>query len=164
MEWYFGRKISKKILDSSDARRINKLQRTDGYIYVSPGIQERSEEQSYINEDRQHFCSGIHQQDDGTIGSSIPIGKSSIKPNKGAQLQAHGTTHSRSGQYHSGSAILLGGQKRLDAALKVLQDVRNKMGPHTINQMASFTNHQVPRYNSYHWDLSTEAIDTYSCI
>jgi integrase len=128
MGWYFGRKISERVLDSSDARGIDKLQRTDGCIYVSPGIQERSEEQSYISEDGQHLRSGIHQQDDGTIGSPIPTGKSSTKPNKGAQLRAHGTTHSRSGQHRSGSAISLGGQKRLDAAPKVLQGVRNKMG------------------------------------
>jgi hypothetical protein len=38
----------------------------------------------------------------------------------------------------------------------------NKWGPHTIDRMASFTNHQVPRYNSYHWDPRTEAVDTYT--
>jgi hypothetical protein len=40
--------------------------------------------------------------------------------------------------------------------------LEKKWGPHSIDRMASFTNHQVPRYNSYHWDPKAEAIDSYT--
>ena len=35
-------------------------------------------------------------------------------------------------------------------------------GPHHIDRMASFTNHQLPRYNSFHYDPGAEAIDAIS--
>ena len=40
--------------------------------------------------------------------------------------------------------------------------VDQKWGPHSINRMATMTNYQVKRFNSYHWDQLAEAIDAYS--
>ena len=40
--------------------------------------------------------------------------------------------------------------------------VDQKWGPHSIDRMATMTNHQVKRFNSYHWNPLAEAIDAYS--
>ncbi len=44
----------------------------------------------------------------------------------------------------------------------IFKELEKKWGPHTIDRMATFTNHQVERYNSYRWDPRSEAVNAYA--
>ena len=50
-------------------------------------------------------------------------------------------------------------QGRLTQQVNLFNWINLQWGPHTVDRFAGQHNHQLPRYNSLHWDIKLEAVD-----
>ena len=46
---------------------------------------------------------------------------------------------------------------------EVFRQLDTLWGPHSIDRFASYTNTQLPRFNSWFWNPGTEAVDAFTC-
>ena len=156
-----GQSSHKRILDSGSDCETDQLPGAHRGFPLSSRIQRSDPREDNSDPNRQHRDGSLPQQTHWSLRRSL-----SSRPGDLQSLSA--LQCSLIAQYIKGVENVVADRlsQLMDKNNWVLnlilfQHLNRCWGPHSIDCMASFTNHQLQRYNSFHFDPGAKAVDTY---